>query len=241
MPNVRPVDPGPGGAGDRPAPLQPLPCRPGAGHPAYPHHRPGDAGHLRLRTDVDRDALQLRGPRGALQRGVGQRAVRRPQGDPHRRRRAAPPAGGRDRPGRRRRRRPRAGAQPRPPDPGRRRRVDRPAQPADRLDRPVPRRPVRGAPPRRDRAHPDPAPGRTAERAGRDRAGPRLARRARRAPARDRAADVRRLVGGQRTPARRRARHRARGRGLRRQRPDVDRAALRAPRARAPGAARTSA
>ena len=82
MPNVRPVDPGAGRAGDRPAALQPLPCRPGAGHPAYPHDRAGDAGHLRLRPDVDRDALQLRGPRRALQRGVGQRAVGRPEGDP---------------------------------------------------------------------------------------------------------------------------------------------------------------
>ena len=66
--------------------------------------------------------------------------------------------------------------------------VHRPPEPADRLHRPVPRRAGRRTPPGRARAHAHPAPRGTADRAGRDRARPRLARRARGPPARDRGA-----------------------------------------------------
>ena len=173
-----------------------------------------DARHLGLRPDLDRDALQLRRPRRALQRRDGQRARRRSRGRSARSSRPAAAARRRDRAHRRRRRacsswcaastsasRVVAAAST-----ARR-------SPLHRLDRPVPRRARGRAAPRRARAHPrscTSAGPRT--RPGRDRAGPRLARRARRAPPRGRRPAVRRLVGGERLPARRRAGHRARDR-----------------------------
>ena len=41
-------DPCPRRAGDRPAPVQPVPGGPRPGHPPDPHHRAGDSGHLGL-------------------------------------------------------------------------------------------------------------------------------------------------------------------------------------------------
>ena len=80
-PTERPArDPSPGRAGHRSAAVQPLTGRPRPGHPSDPHHRPGDPGNLGLRSDLHRHALQLRRTRCPLQRPVGQRALRRPQG-----------------------------------------------------------------------------------------------------------------------------------------------------------------
>ena len=199
-------------------------------------------GHLRLRPHLDRDGLQLRGPGGALQRRDGERPARRRQGDPRGRRRPAAPAGGRDHAGRR----PTSSV----------------LEMVRSLDLSIPvvvaastarRSPLivsidqyRGA---RSAVRHLAELGHTRilhiagpkNAAGRDRAGPRLARRARRPAPRDRPAGARRLVRGQRPPARLRPGRPARHGGVRRQRPDVDRPLLRAARARPPGARRTSA
>ena len=64
-------------AGDRAAALQPVPRGARARHPPHPHDRARHARRLGLRPDLDRDALQLRRARRALQRRDGERARRR--------------------------------------------------------------------------------------------------------------------------------------------------------------------
>ena len=124
-PNVRPDHPRPRRAGDRAAALQPVARGASTRHAPHPHDRPDLARSSGLRPDLDRDALQHRGPRRALLGRRRELARRRPGEHALARPVAAAPARRRHRAHRRRRRGARGRARTRSRHPADRRRGHR--------------------------------------------------------------------------------------------------------------------